>query len=468
MAANILNLHQAPSAIEAEQGLLGACILDAQAFDVASSLLDDDDFSEDAHRLIWEALKSNRGNGRVANFKLVTAALGSAGHQVLFDNMTVNQYVARLASEAATISEAPHFARAIKDVADVRRLIAVAGDIQVMCRDGLIADAESIASEAIVALDRIMQSHAKSSTPRVSIGVAAERALEQAREHKGKVRGISWGLESLDRLTLGLRPSHLYVIGGRPGMGKTMLALSAALAVARTGKGALFVSLEMSETELAERALSSEMERAGAQVSYQKLAAMDVPDAAMPALERAYERIREMPFEIEQQPGVTLGQIRARARQVKHLMERKGIKLGAIFVDHIGLIRGEGRKSRYDDTTDISNGLKTMAKEFGTPVVALAQLNRQVEGREDKRATLADLRDSGAIEQDADCVIFPFREAYYLNKQKDLTADDITRLGQVENIMEIAVAKQRNGPEGRLEAYCLPGCNVVRDLERAY
>lgn len=467
MADNVATLYPKAGTLEAEQALIGACLMDARAFDVTTDFVEAEDFSEELHKRFWEAMAKARGEGRALDWRLVKSVIGEANNLDL-GGLNAGQYLARLASDAVSIENAPDFARVIKDAADIGRLNGVAAGINASARSVLEADPESIVAEAFDVLDRIMQSRARTATPRVSIRVAVDRALEQARQSQGrKVRGISWGLESLDRLTLGLRPAHLYIIGGRPGMGKTMLALSTALSVANGNVGVYFASLEMDEVELSERALASEAEHFGARITYQQLAADDVPTGCDEALQHAYARIRDYPIEIDPQPGVTLGQIRARAKQIRMKMERQGIKLGVVIIDHLGLI-GAGeryRGSKYAETTEVSNGLKVMAKELGVAVIALAQLNRQVEGRDDKRATLGDLRDSGSLEQDADCVIFPFREAYYLNKQKELSAEDIARLADCEHIMEIAVAKQRNGPEGRFDAFCLPGCNVVRDLD---
>lgn len=466
MADNVATLYPKAGTLEAEQALIGACLRDARAFDVCTDLVSFDDFSEDIHGHIWRAFSKARSEGGALDWRLVKAILGDAASMAIGD-MNAGQYLARLAADAVSIDQAPDFARIIKDAADVNRLNGVAAGINAASRSILEADPESIVADAYDVIDRIMQSRARTNTPRVSLGAAADRALAQAQASKGKARGLSWGLDSLDRLTLGLRPSHLYIIGGRPGMGKTMLALSVALNVARAGNGVFFASLEMDDVELSERALASETERQGKHITYQQLAANDVPADAVEALQDAYERMRDYPLEIDPQQGVTLGQIRARAKQVRMQMERRGVKLGLVVIDHIGLI-GAGeryRGSKYAETTEVSNGLKGMAKELGIPVVALAQLNRQSENREDKRAQLSDLRETGALEQDADCVIFPYREAYHLKKKADLTQDDIQRLVAVEHIMEIAIAKQRNGPEGRFEAFCLPGSNVVRDME---
>lgn len=470
MADNVATLYPQAGTLEAEQALIGACLLAPNAFDVVCRLVRAADFSEPAHQAVWEAMERARDGGKTSlDRRIIIAALGEDAN-IDLGGLSVGAYIASLAANAVSIKEAPDFARIIREEADKRRVRAVAASINTAMRDPF-ADVESVVAESIGELDAIAQSAGRTSTPRVSLGDAAERALEESRllATEKKRRGVSTGLEDLDRMILGLREGKMYVVAGRPGMGKTMLALQIALTAARRGVGVYFVSLEMDEAELSERALSCEVERlTGEKVPYQDLASFSHPRERDPDIEKAFLALKEFPLVIEQEPGLTMGQIRARARQTRVAMASAGVKLGLIITDHIGLVRATQhyRGNKVAETGEVSNGHKALAKDMAVPVVALCQLNREVETRDDKRPTLADLKWSGEIEQDADCIIFPFREAYYLNREKNPTHDQIMRLADCQNLMEIHVAKNRGGPEGRLEAFCLPSCNVVRDLER--
>lgn len=458
-----------PKAIDAEQALIGACLHDAGAFDVASDIVQGQNFSEPVHQTIWNAMAKGRAEGRTLDFRLVAASLGPAGDAPLADlGLSVGQYVAQLASSAVSVKDAPHFARAIVDASHGRKLSSVTMDLHEAISGGTI-DTSAVATDAIEKLDAVVQSRSRTSTPRLLLGTAAANALEASRiAGEGKTPpGLPTGLRSLDRaISGGLRSGKLYVVAGRPGMGKTMAALEIGKSVARSGSGVLFISLEMDDRELAERCIASEVARYERRLPYQDIATGHVPREMDGDLGRALEALEAMPFVIEQQPGLTMGQIGARARQARTRMERQGIRLGLVITDHMGLVAPSPayRGNRTAEITEISNAHKALAKDLGIPVVMLCQLNRQVEQRDDKRPNMSDLRDSGAIEQDADCIIFPFREAYYLAKQKEPSAEDILRLQEREFVMEIHIAKNRGGPETRFDAYCDPATNVVCSL----
>jgi replicative DNA helicase len=460
-----------PQAVTAEKALLGACLHDAGAFDVASDIVNARHFFEPAHQRIWAAMEKGRLDGRPLDFRLVIATLGGTASEPLSGlGMTVGQYVAHLVAEAVSVSDAPYFARAIVDAAAGRHIASVTADLHDALNGGM-SDPAEVATDAIERLDAVVQGRARTATPRIMLGAAVAKAMEASRlASEGKApRGAPTGLRSLDRaLSGGLLASNFYVMAGRPGMGKTMLALEVAKGAARSGVGVMFVSLEMDAIELSQRSMSSELYRQGRHLSYQDIAMGSVPGGLDDAFERAYEALERLPLVIEQQPGLTMGQIASRARQARNSFQRAGIKFGLIVTDHIGLIAPSPayRGNRTGEVTEISIAHKAMAKEFGVPVIGLSQLNRQVESRDDKRPGLSDLRDSGSLEQDADAVIFPFREAYYLAKQKELDEEEAKRLLDRERVMEIHIAKQRGGPECRFDAYCDPAVNVVCELDR--
>lgn len=455
--------------ILSEQALLGACLTNPQAFDVASQYVNRADFSEEVHRHIWDIAARLRGDGRGFTPRLIIQYLGETGEHDL-GGMTVAQYVARLASEAVTVVDAPDYARAIKDAADLRRISHTVAEVEALISSPA-ADPAEIAAKGIEALDRIVQSRARTNTPRLTIGASANRVIEQmeeARKRQGAIAGVSTGLPDLDRISGGLKAGCFYVLAGRPGMGKTALACSMAMGAARSGAGVAYISLEMEDVELTERCLADEAELMRTYVPYCDIRADKLDEGQLRAVAEAVRRMQDLPIIIEQEPGLNVSQVRARCRQMAQMHERRGSRLRVIFVDHIGLMSfsEHHRGNRYSGMTEISNSMKAMAKELGVAVVGLCQLNRGVESREDKRPSMADLRDSGAIEQDADMVILPYREAYYLAKKSDLTDDEAIRLEDIKNKMEIHIAKNRSGPECRVDAYCVMEANVIRSMRQ--
>ncbi|WP_460452601.1 replicative DNA helicase, partial [Alsobacter sp. SYSU BS001988] len=265
----------------------------------------------------------------------------------------------------------------------------------------------------------------------------------------------------------GFYPGQLVILAGRPGMGKTTLALAIALNAAREN-GVFCCSLEMSAEELAERALAAlAFDGRRTALTYRRIAeAASLSNDEVERLHHAKGRMANLHLQIEQQPGMTLGQVSARARQWKARCERAGAQLRLIVVDHIGLVRPSTRYAgnRVNEVSEISGGLKALAKELGCTVMALSQLSREVERRDDKRPVLSDLRDSGSIEQDADVVIAAYREGYYLERLPNLTPEQEQRLFDAQDQIEIEVLKQRQGPTGRFQLFASLPCNAVAEL----
>jgi replicative DNA helicase len=323
-------------------------------------------------------------------------------------------------------------------------------------------------------LDEVATQASAGSTPQVSLREANDKSLirmQWAMQNPGKLTGISWGLQSLDKMTGGLKRGELVVLAGRPGMGKTALALCIARLTARAGEPTYFQSLEMGDVSLSDRNLADAAFEEGRRIPYYDIANGNLTDDQARRVIEAARLQRDVPLKIDPAPGLTVSQIGARARRHKQALERQGKRLGPVIVDHMHIVRPSNRYSgaRVNEVGEISAALKGLAKELDAPVVALAQLSRKVEDRDDKRPNMADLRDSGSIEQDADAIIFVFREAYYLEratgetKEKEDARVNLLVVGGVQYQLEAIIAKQRNGPTGTVNLFCDIACNAIRD-----
>jgi replicative DNA helicase len=313
-----------------------------------------------------------------------------------------------------------------------------------------------IAGDLIDECDAIVTARLTTNTPRISIGRAADEAVDRMTsvlQRNGGIGGITWGLREVDHKTDGLQRGELTILAGRPGMGKTGIGLGSALKMALKRYSVLYVSLEMMGAALANRCLSDLLFNTKNRVSYWAITRGDLTDMQVEAVVESSREIRNVPLEIEQQAGLSVSQIAARARKHKAALERQGKTLDVIIVDHLGLVQPSSRYagSRTHEIEETTGALKALAKELNVAFVALCQLNRAVEGREDKRPTMADLRDSGAIEQDADLIIFLFREEYYISRASKTSAEEdrrVARLAEVRNRLDLIIGKARNGPTG--------------------
>lgn len=457
----------AQAAIDVEQALLGAILQNPEALDRARAHVQPEDFLEDVHRHVFLVMCERRDAGQSIDFGLMKAVLGKAD----LGGLTIGQYLNRLMHDATTVVGAPGYARAIAEAAQTRRILEISlGGVERGSVD-YIASPTSYAAEMIEALDAVASAGLIETAKRVTLGQSAVLAMERVeRVRRGEDdRGVPYGVPSLDRMTLGMRAPQFIVLAGRPGMGKTATALHIALSAARCSGAVGFFSLEMNDVELAERVLSAIVydTRKRTQISYRAIAqARDLSDEDLTRLYEARYVADKLPVWIEQQPSLTLSQIAARARQMKAKAERQGIPFAAVIVDHIGLVKPSTRYSgnRVQEMTEISSGLKGLAKELGVPVVGLCQLNRAVEHRDEKRPILSDLRDSGSIEQDADVVLGLFREAYYLENKPDRTDEEEIRLLKQRDVLEIGILKQRSGPTIRIECFCDIACNVLAEM----
>ncbi|WGR92406.1 MULTISPECIES: replicative DNA helicase [unclassified Bradyrhizobium] len=458
--------RSAPHNIEAEQSLLGAILVNNDAFYRVSDFLEPKHFFETIHQQIYETAGSLIRMGKVATPITLKTFLPA---DLDIGGMTVSQYLARLAAEATTIINAQDYGRTIYDLCLRRDLIRIGEEIVNVAYDAPVDFAPRAQIE-----DAERQLYSLAETGRYDGGfqrfsqaltVAVDMAAK-AFQRDGKLSGISTGLRDLDARMGGLQPSDLIVLAGRPGMGKTSLATNIAYNIAKAyvpevqadgttkavnGGAVGFFSCEMSGEQLATRILA---ERTGIPSSLIRRGGITEMD---------FEKIRDcsielqsLPFYVDETGGLSISQLTARARRLKR---QKGLDL--IVIDYIQLLQGSGKRgndNRVQEITEITTSLKALAKELNVPVIALSQLSRQVENRDDKRPQLSDLRESGSIEQDADVVMFVYREEYYLaNKEPRPGTPEHekwqTEMGLAHGKAEVIIGKQRHGPTGTVELH---------------
>lgn len=430
-----------PFSLEAEQSVLGAMFLEREAVLVAAEILQPEDFYRDAHRYIFEAILDLEERGQPADLVTVTETLRQQGR---LDDVGGLAFVTTLAESVPTAANVEYYARIVEEKAILRRLIREATRI-IQNSYEASTEAAAILDDAEQAILRISQYRNQSGFMAIKdlISAAYDR-IEFLYQNKGGVTGIPTGFKDLDRLTAGLQPSDLIVVAARPSMGKTSFALNVALHVALEAKIPVAIfSLEMSREQLIQRMLSSE-----AGIDGQRLRTGFLDEEDWLLLTTAMARLSEAPIFIDDTPSITVMDIRAKARR---LVQERGQAL--ILLDYLQLVNSRRAfESRQQEITEISRGLKALARELQVPVVALSQLSRAVEQRQDKRPVLSDLRESGAIEQDADVVAFIYRDEYY--------NPDTEKKG----IAEIIIGKQRNGPTGLVQLAFLKDSMRFRDL----
>ncbi len=449
-----------PHNIEAEQALLGAILVNNDAYDRVSDFLRPEHFSEELHRRIYETLGQLIRAGKLATVVTMKTFLADIE---LPAGVTVQAYLARLAAEATTIINAEDYGRIVHDLATRRELISIGEDIVNTAFDSPV-DASPRAQ--IEEAERKLYSIAE--TGRYEGGFqrfsdALTIAIDMASSaymRDGHLSGIATGLVDLDEKMGGLQKSDLIIVAGRPGMGKTALATNIAFNIAKayqyeaepdgshkTINGGIvgFFSLEMSAEQLATRVIA---EQSG--VPSYKIRRGDLNQDDFERIVQASREMQSIPFYIDQSGGISIAQLVARARRLKR---QKGLDL--LVVDYLQLLVGSRSRgdNRVQELTEITTGLKALAKELNVPVIALSQLSRQVEARDDKRPQLSDLRESGSIEQDADVVLFVYREEYYLkNKEpREGTEEHINWMAEMERAhgrAEAIIGKQRHGPTG--------------------
>jgi replicative DNA helicase len=449
----------APNNIDAEQALLGAILVNNDAYYRVSDFLEATHFFEDLHRRIYEIATTLIKAGKIATPITLKTFLGDQD----LGGVTVSQYLARLAAEATTVINAEDYGRTIYDLAIRRSLIGIGEDMVNVAYD---APVESSPRDQIEETERRLYELAE--TGKYDGGFqrfsdALTTAIDMAAaafKRDGKLSGMATGLADLDRMMGGLQPSDLVIIAGRPGMGKTALATNIAFNIAKAYEGEKqpdgaiktlnggivgFFSLEMSAEQLATRIIA---EQSG--VPSYKIRRGDIREDDFYKITDVARDMQTMPLYIDQTGGLSIAQLAARARRLKR---QRG--LDVLVVDYIQLLSGSSKKgdNRVQEVTEITTGMKALAKELNVPILALSQLSRQVEQRDDKRPQLSDLRESGSIEQDADVVMFVFREEYYLkNREPKMGTIEYEQwqaeMARVHGQAEVIIGKQRHGPTG--------------------
>ncbi|HYC69054.1 replicative DNA helicase [Brevundimonas sp.] len=448
-----------PHNLEAEQALLGSLMFDNAVFERLSDRLRGSHFYEPFHQRLYDAIEDHVRQGLLAE---PTILMERFKQDPAFQEFGGLRYLADLVDRAPPAANAPDYARVVYDLALRRDLIRIGGEI--------IKEApapETAAIDQIESAEQQLYNLAETGKPSsgfVSFSTALSGAVQMAAEayqRDGKLAGLATNLDDLDQKLGGLHPSDLLILAGRPSMGKTALATNIAFNVARnyrweptpegrktvSGGVVAFYSLEMSAEQLAMRILAD-----ASGVSSDKLRKGEIDAADFGRIRDAAVEIGESPLFIDATGGLSMSKLAARARRLKRM--EHGLDL--IVVDYLQLIttgESNSQKNRVQEVSEITGGLKALAKELSVPILALSQLSRQVEQREDKRPQLSDLRESGSIEQDADCVMFVYRESYYLGRAEPREGteehlkwqEDMDRL---KHQAEVVIGKQRHGPIG--------------------
>ena len=423
--ADFANLKIPPQNLEAEQSVLGSVLLEPEALSRVLEVMIGDDFYREAHRKIFASMLDLYRKGTPVDLITLTEILQNKGQ---LDEIGGASYLTSLTDAIPSAIHVDVYARIIREKSILRRLINRATEIASKGYS-FAGDAEDLLDEAEKSIFEISEDKINPLVYPLSLVIKETiPVLEHLYDRKESVTGVPSGFTQLDKLTSGFQNSDLVIIAGRPSMGKTALALNIARNAAVDHEVPVVVfSLEMSRQQLAIRMICSE-----ARVDSNKVRTGFIGEQEWPKLTAAAGNLSEAPIFIDDSPTLSVLQLRAKARRLK---SERG--LGLVVVDYLQLMKGrEGSERREQEISEISRSLKALAKELNLPVIALSQLNRRPEGRDDKKPVLADLRESGAIEQDADVICFIFREEMYEENSKH------------KGIAEILLRKHRNGPTG--------------------
>jgi len=417
-----------PHNLEAERSVLGAIIIHNDAFNVAAELIDSKDFFRDAHRRVFDTMVDLNERGQAIDLVTLKDELARSNR---LEEVGGAAYVAALADGVPRSTNVEHYARIVKERATLRNLIGSANKIVGMAYRAE-QDADTLLDQAeqeifSIAEDRIHTGF----VPLKDLVEDSFTTIEKLQEQKGLVTGVPSGFSDIDKLTSGFQPADLVIVAGRPSMGKTSFVLNIAQYVGlKTDRAVGFFSLEMSKEQLFIRMLTAE-----AAIDAQRFRAGYLSEQDYGKISTVLGRLSEAKVFIDDSFGMGVLEMRAKARRLK---AEQGLDL--LVVDYLQLMQGRGRfENRNQELAAISRSLKALAKELDVPVLALSQLSRAPESRSDRRPQLSDLRESGALEQDADVVMFIFREEHY-----DPTPEN-------ENLAELIIGKQRNGPTGTVK-----------------
>ena len=431
-----------PQNVEAEQAVLGAILLDNQALYKAIEIIGADEFYRPAHRRIFEAMIELSEQNQVVDLVTLTDHLQHAG---TLEGIGGSAYLTDLAQSVATASSVTHHAKLVHETGINRALIGVATEIVTRGYEGT-KRVDELLDYAERSIFGIAESRLKKSFASIKDVVnSTVEHINKLYELKEKITGIPTGFADMDNVTAGLQPSDLIIVAGRPSTGKTSLALGMALNAAlhkpKSYKVAIF-SLEMSKEQLCMRLLS-----AAGSLDMHRIRTGQLHRDDWSSLTRAASALTESKIYIDDTAGITALEMRAKIRR-----QRSETGLDLVVVDYLQLMSGGAdSENRQQEISDISRSLKSVAKELNIPVVALSQLSRAVESRQDKRPLLADLRESGAIEQDADLVMMIYRKDMYAGQQGEVEEDVVS-----DHVADIIISKHRNGPTGVVHLTFLP------------
>jgi replicative DNA helicase len=417
-----------PHNLEAERSILGAILIRNDAFNVAAELIDADDFFRDAHRRVFDKMVDLNERGQAIDLVTLRDELSRSGD---LEPVGGPAYIASLADGVPRSTNVEHYARIVKERATLRNLIGAANRIE--------AEAYAAREDASVVLDRAEQAIFSIAEGRIHSGFvplselaeASFSTIEHLQSVQSAVTGVATGFADIDEMTAGLQPSDLVIVAARPSMGKTAFALNIGAHVGTSGERTVGVfSLEMSKEQLFMRMLTS-----AAQIDSHRFRTGLLTESDYGRLSDAMGALSDARVYIDDTPSIGVLEMRAKSRRLK---AEHGLDL--VVIDYLQLMQGRGRfENRNQEISSISRSLKALAKELEVPVVALSQLSRAPESRGDKRPQLSDLRESGALEQDADVVMFIFREDMYEETPENA------------NVAEIIIGKQRNGPTGTVK-----------------
>jgi replicative DNA helicase len=430
-----------PHSVESEESVLGAMLMSTDAVNEVMDKLDADDFYVPAHRSIFGAVKLLFNTNQAIDAITVSEELRRQGE---LEKVGGVAYVTRLLDIVPSASNVDYYANIVEETSQRRHLIRAGSTITDL--------AMKLDDEIAEVLDRSEQTVLNVAGRKVGdgmqqIGPLFFSTLEELEALEGRgdeVTGLSTGFRDLDKKLTGLHPANLVIIAARPAMGKSALALNIATNVAMDGNPVAVFTLEMSREEVASRMLC-----ATARIDSMKVRTGQIGDNAWPRLTDAAGRLYDAPVFVDDSPMVTVTDIRAKCRRLKR---KHGLSL--VVVDYLQLMQGSNRENRQQEIAEISRNLKNLARELEVPVMALSQLNRNLESREDKRPRLGDLRESGSLEQDADIVMFIYRDEYY-NEQTDK-----------RGIAEVVIAKHRAGSTGPIDMTFMPEFTLFSDLGR--
>src|SRR6267142_996427 len=432
---NVFQFKTPPHSIEAEQSLLGALLLDNQAFERVADLIVGEDFYRDDHRRIWRHIGRLIEANRPADVVTVSESIDASEDK---DKTGGPAYLGALAQNTPSALNIRRYAELVREKSVQRRLAHVATDIAESALNPAGKEVGLMLDEAESKIFQIAESGSRKDQGLIEIKPVLAKVFERIdhlyhRDNPSDITGVPTGYAKLDEMTSGLQGGDLIVIAGRPSMGKTALALNFAEHIAvDNGLPVAIFSMEMSSTQLAMRMLGSI-----ARVDQHKMRTGRISDKEWSDLTEAMAKLHDAPIYIDETGALTALEVRARARRLK----REYSKLGLVVIDYLQLMSATSQgENRATEISEISRSLKAMAKELEVPVIALSQLSRAVEQRNDRRPMMSDLRESGAIEQDADVIFFIYREEVYSPDKEE-----------AKGRAEIIIGKQRNGPIGRVD-----------------